>query len=41
MFASENCSRMGCFLEGALPVIGPAVALVWILSIVAFSCWAM
>jgi len=28
MFASENCSKAGCFLEGALPVIAPAVALI-------------
>jgi hypothetical protein len=30
-----------CVLEGALPVIALAVALVWMLSIAAFSCWAM
>jgi hypothetical protein len=41
MFASESCSKVGCFLEAALPVIAPAVALVWMLSIAAFSCWAM
>ena len=41
MFASESCSKIGCFLEAALPVIGPAVALVWMLSIAAFACWAM
>jgi len=41
MFASENFSKVGCFLEAALPVIAPAVALVWMLSIVAFSSWAM
>lgn len=41
MFASESCSKIGCFLEAALPVIGPAVALVWMLSIAASSCWAM
>jgi hypothetical protein len=39
MFASESCSKFGCFLEGALPVIGPTVALVWMFSIAAFlSC---
>jgi hypothetical protein len=41
MFASESCSKFGCFLEAALPVIGPAVALVWMLSIAALSSWAM
>ena len=41
MFARENCSKVGCFLEGALPIIAPAVALIWMLSIAAFSCWAM
>jgi hypothetical protein len=41
MFASENCSKVGCVLEGALPIIAPAVALIWMLSIAAFSCWAM
>jgi hypothetical protein len=41
LFASENCSKVGCFLEGALPIIAPAVALIWMLSIAAFSCWAM
>jgi hypothetical protein len=42
MFASESCSKVGCFLEATLPVIGPpAVALVWMLSIAAFSSWAM
>jgi len=40
MFASESCSKVGCFLEAALPVIAPGVALVWMLSIAAFSCWA-
>jgi len=40
MFASESCSEVGCFLEAALPVIAPAVALVWMLSIAAFPCWA-
>jgi len=38
MFASENCSKIGCFLEAALPVIAPAVALVSMLSIFTFSC---
>ncbi len=41
MFASESCSKVGCFLEAAMPAIAPAVALVWMLSIVALSCWAM
>jgi hypothetical protein len=41
MFAGENCSKIGCFLEAALPVIAPSVALVWMLSIAAFSGWAM
>jgi hypothetical protein len=41
MFASENCSKVGCFLEGALPVVAPAVALIWMLSIAAVSGWAM
>ena len=41
MFASESCSKVGCFLEAAMPAIAPAVALIWMLSIVAFSCWAM
>ena len=27
MFASESCSKIGCFLEAALPAIAPAVAL--------------
>jgi len=40
MFASESCSKVGCF-EAALPAIAPAVALVWMLSIAAFSCWEM
>src|SRR5260370_376025 len=38
MFANERCSKIGCFLEGALPVIAPAVALVSMLSIFAFAC---
>jgi hypothetical protein len=37
MSASENCSKVGCFLEAALPVIAPAVALIWMLSLVAWS----
>jgi hypothetical protein len=41
MFAGENCSKIGCFLEAALPVIAPSVALVWMLAIAAFSGWAM
>jgi hypothetical protein len=41
MFARENCSKVGYFLEAALPVIAPSVALVWMLSIAAFSFWAM
>lgn len=41
MFASENCSKVGCFLEAASPVIAPVVALIWMLSIAAFSARAM
>jgi hypothetical protein len=41
MFAGEKCSKVGCFLEAALPVIAPSVALVLMLSIAAFSGWAM
>jgi hypothetical protein len=41
MFASENCSKIGCFLEAALPGVAPAVALIWMLSIAAFTSWAM
>jgi len=41
MFAGENCSKIGCFFEAALTVIAPSVALVWMLSIAAFSGWAM
>ena len=41
MFAREKCSKLGCFLEAALPVIGPVVALVWMLSIAAFSSGVM
>jgi hypothetical protein len=41
MFASENCSKIGCLLESALPGVAPAVALICMLSIAAFSCWAM
>ena len=41
MFASENCSKVGCFLEAALPAVAPAVALISMLSIAALSCWAM
>ena len=37
MFASENCTKVGCFLEAALP----ALALIWMLSIATFSSWAM
>jgi hypothetical protein len=33
----ENCSKVGCFLQAALPVIAPAVALIWMLSLVAWS----
>jgi hypothetical protein len=35
MFAGENCSKVGCFLEAALPLIAPAVALIGMLSLVA------
>jgi hypothetical protein len=41
MFASENCSKVGCFLEAAMPAIAPAVALISMISVVAFSCLAM
>jgi hypothetical protein len=42
MFASQSFSKVGCLLEAALPVmIGPAVSLVWMLSIAALSCWEM
>jgi hypothetical protein len=41
MFASEYCTKVGCFLEAALPAIAPAVALIWMLSIAALSSWAM
>jgi hypothetical protein len=41
MFASENCSKVGCFLEAALPGVASAVALTWMLSIAAFSGWTM
>ena len=37
MSTGENCSKVGCFLEAALPVIAPAVALIWMLSLVAWS----
>jgi hypothetical protein len=38
MFANERCSKIGCFLEAALPIVAPAVALVSMLSIFAFAC---
>jgi hypothetical protein len=41
MYASENCSKVGCFLEAALPAIAPAVALFWMLSIAVFRCSTM
>jgi hypothetical protein len=41
MSASESCSKVGCFLEAALPVIAAAVALVSMLSIAAFCCSMM
>jgi len=41
MFASENCSKVGCFLEAAMPSIAPAVGSIWMLSIAAFLSWAM
>jgi hypothetical protein len=41
MFASESCSKVGRFLEAALPVIAPAVAMVSMLSIAAFCCSTM
>jgi hypothetical protein len=37
MFAGENCLKVGCFLEAALPLIAPAVALIGMLSLVAWS----
>jgi hypothetical protein len=37
MFAGENCSKVGCFLEAALALIAPAVALIGMLSLVAWS----
>jgi len=40
MFASENCSKLGCFLEAALPGVAPAFALIWMLSF-AFTSWVM
>jgi hypothetical protein len=40
MFASENCSKLGCFLEAALPGVAPAFALIWMLSF-AFSSRVM
>jgi hypothetical protein len=33
MFEREECSRSGCFLEAALPLIAPAVALFSMLSL--------
>jgi hypothetical protein len=40
MFASENCSKLGCFLEAALPGVAPAFALISMLSF-AFSSRVM
>ena len=37
MFANERCSKIGCFLEAALPIVAPVVALVSMLSIFAFA----
>ena len=39
MFASENSSKVGCFLEAALPGVAPAFALIWML--IAFTSWVM
>lgn len=41
MFATEHCSKVGCFLEAALPGIAPALALICMLSIAAFASWVM
>ena len=41
MFATEHCSKVGCFLEAALPGIAPAVALICMLSIAASVSWVM
>ena len=41
MFASENSSKVGCFLEAALPGVAPAVALICMLSIAAFTSLVM
>ena len=41
MFATEHCSKVGCFLEAAMPGIAPAVALICMLSIAAFASWVM
>jgi hypothetical protein len=38
MFASERCSKIGCFLKAALPIVAPAVALVSMLSILTYAC---
>jgi hypothetical protein len=38
MFASERCSKTGCFLEAALPIVAPAAALVSMLSIPTYAC---
>jgi len=38
MFASECCSKIGCLLEAALPIVAPAVALVSMLSILTYAC---
>jgi hypothetical protein len=37
MFARQECSKVGCFLEAALPVVAPAIALLSMLSLAAFS----
>jgi hypothetical protein len=37
MFGRERCSKTGCFLEAVLPVVAPAVALLSMLSLLAFS----
>ena len=41
MFATEHCSKVGCFLEAALPGIAPAVALICMLSIAASVSWVI
>jgi|HubBroStandDraft_2_1064218.scaffolds.fasta_scaffold311292_2 hypothetical protein len=37
MFARQKCSKVGCFLEAALPIVAPAIGLLSMLSLAAFS----